>query len=148
MEATLQIVQFIGQFEGCKLQAYQDQAGIWTIGYGHTGPEVEEGLVWTQDQADTQFMQDLQRFVGYVGAYVKVAINENQLTALTSFCYNLGPGNLKVSGLLKLLNQGNYSGAADQFLLWNRVNHYVNAGLTRRRQAERALFLQPPQNNT
>lgn len=148
MAVSQTTLNFIKQFEGCKLTAYQDQGGVWTCGWGSTGPDITEGTSWTQQQADDRFAQDLQKFDGYVTSYVKVPINDNQRAALTSFCYNLGPGNLRASGLLKLLNQSNYSGAADQFLLWNRVNHYVNAGLTRRRQAERALFLQPPQNNT
>jgi lysozyme len=129
-------------FEGCRLQAYQDQRGVWTIGYGHTGPDVYQGLVWSQAQADQQLLLDTQaRAQTPVQRLVDVAMSQSQFDALCDLCYNIGQGNLASSTLLRLLNVGNAAGAADQFLVWDKVNGAENAGLARRRAAERALFL-------
>ncbi|WP_440216300.1 lysozyme [Chromobacterium piscinae] len=133
-------ISLIKQFEGVRLAAYQDMVGVWTIGYGHTGPEVKAGMAITQQQADQLLAADLETFEAGVGRTVTVPLNANQFSALVSFSYNLGLGNLRSSTLLRLLNQGDYAGAAAQFLRWNRAGGQVVAGLTRRRQAEQALF--------
>lgn len=133
-------LQLLKSFEGCRLQAYQDQGGIWTIGFGHTGPEVIEGLEWTQDQADNQLKQDLQQFEDGVNNLVEVDINSNQFSALVDFAYNLGLGALKTSFLLKCLNCNNFPGAASQFEKWDHCDGTVIPGLLRRRLAERDLF--------
>lgn len=130
-------------FEGCRLTAYQDQNGIWTIGYGHTGPEVVEGLVWTQEQADAQLALDASWAATAVMKSLDVMVNQNEFDALTCFTYNVGSGNEAHSTLLRLLNAGNRSGAADEFLKWDHVRQGVSAGLERRCEAERALFLAP-----
>ncbi|WP_047238415.1 lysozyme [Chromobacterium subtsugae] len=136
-------ISLIKQFEGVRLAAYQDMEGVWTIGYGHTGPDVKKGMAITQQQADQLLAEDLQTFETGVGKAVTVPLNENQFSALVSFSYNLGLGNLRSSTLLRLLNKGDYAGAAAQFPRWDRAGGQVVPGLLRRRQAEQALFLTP-----
>lgn len=136
-------VKLIQQFEGLRLKAYQDAVGVWTIGYGHTGPDVTPGLVISQAQADALLARDLNRFETGVSRLVQVPLNQNQFDALLSFSYNLGLGSLQNSTLLRLLNQRDYAGAASQFPRWNKAGGKVLPGLTRRRAAEQALFLQP-----
>ncbi|MCP1292527.1 lysozyme [Chromobacterium sp. S0633] len=136
-------VKLIQQFEGLRLKAYQDAVGVWTIGYGHTGPDVTPGLVISQAQADALLARDLNRFETGVSRLVQVPLNQNQFDALLSFSYNLGLGSLQNSTLLRLLNQRDYAGAAAQFPRWNKAGGKVLPGLTRRRAAEQALFLQP-----
>ncbi|QOZ81965.1 MULTISPECIES: lysozyme [Chromobacterium] len=136
-------IKLIQQFEGLRLKAYQDAVGVWTIGYGHTGPDVTPGLVITQAQADALLARDLSRFETGVTRLVQVPLNQNQFDALVSFSYNLGLGSLQNSTLLRLLNQRDYAGAAAQFPRWNKAGGKVLPGLTRRRAAEQALFLQP-----
>jgi lysozyme len=131
------------QFEGCELKAYQDQVGVWTIGYGHTGTDVKKGLTITEEQASTLLAADVAWAVTCVNKSVKVAINQNQFDALVDFVFNLGCANLGQSTLLRLLNSGDSSNAAKEFLRWNRAGGKVVAGLTRRRQAEMDLFNQP-----
>lgn len=132
---------FVAQFEGLELKAYRCPAGIWTIGYGHTGPDVHEGMVITKDEALALLGKDLASHVLQASGYIAVDVTQNQFIALTSFIYNIGVGAFRDSTLLKLLNRGDIQGAADQFLLWNKAGGKVLAGLTRRREAERALFL-------
>ena len=134
-------VDLIKSFEGLKLTAYRDPVGVLTIGYGTT-TGVSPGMKITQSQAEAYLKQDLSRFEQAVKDDVKVSLNKDQFAALVSFTYNVGEGALTSSTLLRLLNQGDYQGAADQFLRWNKGDGGVElAGLTRRRKAERALFL-------
>ena len=124
-----------------KVPAWQSLKGDpWTIGWGHTGPEVREGLVWDQSTADVVFAQDLCRFEAGVLAAIKVGINQGQFDALVCFSYNLGLGNLRSSTLLELLNAGNTRAAQSQFARWNQAGGRVMLGLRRRREAEAALF--------
>jgi lysozyme len=133
-------LKLIESFESCRLIAYQDIRGIWTCGWGSTGPDIVEGLVWTQEQADNRLLQDVQNAVNHINSLVTVQINQNQFDALCSFAYNVGCSALAGSQLLRLLNASNISGASAQFLLWSHANGVVVAGLLRRRQAEQALF--------
>ncbi|MEG4071076.1 lysozyme [Microcoleus sp. Pol14C2] len=133
-------VNLIKSFEGMELEAYLDAVDVWTIGYGHT-QGVYEGMTITEAQAEELLRKDLAEFEGYVSEAVQVSINENQFSALVSFTFNLGPENLFDSTLLKLLNQGDFQGAGDQFPRWNKAGSQELEGLTRRRKAERALFL-------
>ncbi|MFM6208766.1 MAG: lysozyme [Planktothrix sp.] len=133
-------VKLIKSFEGMELEAYQDAVDVWTIGYGHT-KTVEPGMIITEAKAEELLRQDLEEFEEAVTEAVEVSINSNQFSALVSFCFNLGAGSLFQSTLLKLLNQGDFQGAADQFPRWNKAGGQVLEGLTRRRKAERALFL-------
>lgn len=130
----------IKSFEGCRLKAYKCPAGVWTIGYGRT-TNVKDGDTCTQAQADEWFDEEYARFRDNVKKLVKVGLTANQLGALTSFAYNCGIGALQTSTLLKKLNKGDLYGAADEFLRWNKAGGKVLAGLTKRRQAERNLFL-------
>ena len=133
-------INLIKQFEGCVLSAYKCPAGVWTIGYGHT-KNVKQGMKITKEQATNLLKDDLKIYESYVNKYVKVKLNQNQFDALVSFTFNCGGGALKSSTLLKKLNKGDYTGAANELLRWNKANGKVLAGLTRRRKAEKALFL-------
>jgi lysozyme len=139
-------------FEQCRLNAYPDPGSSdgrpWTIGWGHTGPEVYRGLVWTQDQADAAFVADLARFERGVMDLVKVPLTQGQFDALVCFAYNVGldidadtqAEGLGDSTLLRKVNAGDFAGAAAEFGKWNKNDGQVMRGLTRRRAAERALF--------
>src|ERR1035438_920758 len=127
-------------FESCRLIAYQDIKGIWTIGWGHTGPEVVEGLVWTQNQADSQLVMDLQRAERMVNTCVTVDLSQGQFDAMVDFAFNLGCNAEKGSTLLKLVNQGDFAGAANEFEKWDHASGVVVAGLLRRRVADGAAF--------
>lgn len=128
------------QFEGCELTAYQDQVGVWTIGYGHTGPDVTPGLTITQDQAQSLLAHDVLGAATCVNKVVTVQIAQEEFDALVDFVFNLGAGAFTGSTLLKELNAGNFSAAASQFDSWDHAGGAVVAGLLRRRQAETALF--------
>lgn len=133
----------IKQSEGCRLTAYPDPAtggAPWTIGWGRT-TNVKKGDTCTQAQADAWLVEEYDKFEADVRKLVKVPLTANQLGALTCFTYNVGPGNFGGSTLLKMLNKGDYKGAADQLLVWDKADGHVLAGLLRRRQAERELFL-------
>lgn len=138
-------VDAIKEHEGLRLKAYLDSVGIWTIGYGDTGPDVVKGLVITKENAEERLRKRLVEFEGYVDRYVKVALTQNQFDALVSLVYNIGPANFASSTLLKKLNDGDYQGAADQFLVWNkgRVDGKLVRieGLANRRAKERKQFL-------
>ena len=133
-------IPLIKEFEGCKLKAYKCPADVWTIGYGHTDG-VKEGDEITQQEADRLLASDVDLFTSGVQRLVTSDINRNQLGALVSFAFNLGLGNLRHSTLLKLVNADDFIGAADQFPRWNKAGGKVLAGLTRRREAEKQLFL-------
>lgn len=133
-------LQLIKSFEGLRLEAYQDAVGVWTIGYGTTR-NVTPGMKISQAKAEEFLQDDLERFEKAVNEAITVSINDNQFSALVAFTYNVGSGALRSSTLRKKLNQGDTLGAADEFLRWNKAGGRVLAGLTRRRRAERALFL-------
>ena len=132
--------QFIARWEGCKLTAYQDVVGIWTIGYGRT-TNVHPGDTCTQEQADSWLAEEVETFRRGVRGAVLVPLNDNQLAACTSLAYNIGLAAFRGSTLLRKLNDGDYQGAADQFLVWNKAGGRVVQGLVNRRSAERDLFL-------
>jgi len=135
-------LDLIKRFEGCRLEAYQDAVGIWTIGYGHTGPNVNPGLKITQAQADVILAQDVERFASGVAANVKVGLTQPEFDALVSFAFNVGLGAFRGSTLLRLLNDNaDRTVVASQFLRWNKAGGRVLEGLTKRRNAEKALFL-------
>lgn len=134
---------------------YIDPIGLPTIGYGHlltpsekssgkiningTSVDYKKGLTLTQVMDLKK--QDLQRFEKAVNDNVKVALTQSMFDALVSFSFNVGIGNLQKSTLLKLLNRGDYRGAANEFTKWNKAAGKVLAGLTRRREAEKRMFL-------
>lgn len=133
-------LDLIKRFEGLKLRSYKCPAGVWTIGYGHTG-NVTNNQIITSEQAESILRTDLRKFEQAVSDAVTVPLSQNQFDALVSLAFNIGAGAFAKSTLLRLLNQRDYAGAADQFLRWNRAGDKVLDGLTRRRQDERALFL-------
>ena len=130
----------IQSFESLRLQAYQDQHGIWTLGWGHAQGVVENQTCSISD-ADEWFTQDTQTAVNAVNRTTDVPLTQEQFDALVSFTFNVGQTAEAHSTLLSYVNQSNFAAAADQFLVWNHVAGVPNAGLTRRREAERALFL-------
>lgn len=131
----------IKKAEGLRLTAYLDTGGVWTIGYGHTGADVREGLTIPLSEAERLLTRDLKVAEGHVNDAVKVKLTQNQFDALVSFVYNVGGGAFRSSTLLKLLNAGDYEGAANQLPRWNKDNGKVIPGLTNRRHEERDLFL-------
>ena len=136
---------FIGRYEGLRLSAYRDAAGIWTIGYGHTAaagpPAPVARMTITAAEADQILGRDLARFEAAVARLVTVALSQGEFDALVSFAFNVGEGALARSTLLKKLNGGDRAGAAAEFGRWNKAGGRVLAGLTRRRAEERALFV-------
>lgn len=141
MKISQKGINLIKQFEGLELKAYRDSVGVLTIGYGSTGSHVSVGEVITEAQAETLLIKDLSRFESGVTELVKVPVTQNQFDALVSFSFNLGLGNLKSSTLLKKLNAKDYTGASKEFERWNKAGGKVLNGLTRRRLAEKELFL-------
>lgn len=135
------------QAEGLRLATYLCPAHKLTIGYGHTGPDVKQGMTITEPQADALLATDLADAGEAVEKAVKTPLNDNQYAALCDFVFNLGAGAFLGSTLLRKLNAGDYAGAADEFPRWDKahVDGEVKTlpGLTRRRAAERALFLAP-----
>lgn len=145
MQTSDKGIDLIKQFEGCKLTAYQDSVGVWTIGYGWTQPvdgkPIRAGMTIKQETAERLLKTGLVSYESDVSRLVKVGLTQGQFDALVSFTYNLGARSLSTSTLLRKLNSGDYAGAADEFLRWNKAGGKVLNGLTRRREAERALFL-------
>lgn len=132
----------IMQREGCRLTAYRDSVGVWTIGVGHTGrmsrPPVRPGMKITAAQADAFLAADLAPVEKAINALVKVPITQNQFDAMASLAFNIGVGGFTGSSVLRALNARLYSHAADDFRMWERP-----AVLAKRRAAERAQFLTP-----
>ncbi|MBR8502031.1 lysozyme [Enterobacter asburiae] len=145
MQTSDKGIALIKQFEGCKLTAYQDSVGVWTIGYGWTQPvdgkPIRAGMTIKQETAERLLKTGLVSYEIDVSRLVKVSLTQGQFDALVSFTYNLGARSLSTSTLLRKLNAGDYAGAADEFLRWNKAGGKVLNGLTRRREAELALFL-------
>lgn len=127
-------------FEGLRLEAYQDCAGHWTIGYGHAGPTVSRGQSITEAEAEVLLRADLAEAVACVNHAMRLPISQCQFDAMVDFCYNAGRGNFVQSTLLRKVNSGDFRGAAAQFALWVHAGGEVAPGLLRRRNAEAALF--------
>lgn len=138
-------ISLIKQFEGLRLTAYQDSVGVWTIGYGWTQPvngkPIHAGMTIKEETAERLLRTGLVGYESDVSKLVKVKLTQGQFDALVSFAYNLGARALSTSTLLKKLNTGDYAGAAGEFPRWNQAGGKALPGLTRRREAERALFL-------
>lgn len=137
-------LKLVKSFEGLRLTAYQDEADVWTIGYGHTAT-AKEGKVITEERADLLLLEDLAEAEEAVNRLVKVEINQNQFDALVSFTFNVGAGALKESTALKRLNNGKREEAAEAMTWWNKLTENgalrESRGLTKRRHAEASLFL-------
>lgn len=133
-------IDLIKSFEGCVLKAYRCPANVLTIGYGHTGNDVRERLVWTQTQADNALKKDLKKYENYVNSLANefdYNFSQCQFDALVSFTYNCGRGNL-----YKLTQNGTRTTDEiyNAFPLYNKANGKVLNGLVRRRTAEQKLF--------
>ncbi|MBV5290603.1 lysozyme [Pelodictyon phaeoclathratiforme] len=131
----------IRKYEGLRLATYVCPGGKLTIGYGHTGPDVTTGKKIDEEEANALLVKDVQRFERAVNGLVTAPMTQGMFDALISFSFNLGVGSLKSSTLLKKLNAGNLTGAADEFLKWNKAGGKVLAGLSARRESERERFL-------
>lgn len=135
-------IELIKHFEGCKLTAYRCPSGKLTIGYGHTGDDVTEGLTISQEDANDLLFDDVLCFENGVNNLVKgLDLSQGMFDALVCFAYNVGLDNLKKSTLLKLLKDGKLLEASEEFVKWNKSNGKVLDGLTKRRAAEADLFL-------
>lgn len=141
-------LSLVKSFEGLYLKAYKCPAGVWTIGYGHTGKvdgkPIREGMIITEKKAEDLLRQDMEEFEKAVKTLVKVKINQNQFDALVSFAFNCGSGALKSSTILKMVNQKKFITAARHFEDWSKATvngkKVVLPGLLRRRKAEASLF--------
>lgn len=125
--------------EGLRLDAYADQKGIYTIGYGHT-KGVVPGMKITPDQAEVYLSEDVREVEQAISQLVKVPLNPNQFSALCSFCFNVGVGHFEKSTLLQLLNQNKYDEAAHELTRWDELSGVENQGLLARRCREKDLF--------
>ena len=142
-------LQLLKTLEGCRFTAYVDQAGIWTIGYGHTGHEVVPGLAWSQDHADQALSADVTQFSEGVQALIKQILNDNQFSALVIFAYNIGLAGFSASSALRHVNSGDFASVPPSKLLWDKIHDpntgqlIVSSGLLKRRQAEIQLWNTP-----
>lgn len=128
------------------LEAYWDRTGqVWTIGYGHTGHDVKEGLIWSEQQCEQALLNDASFACHAVNMLVTYPLNQNQFDALVDFVFNEGATKFKGSTLLRLLNEGNVIEAALEFPLWKYSGGVVLPGLVDRRSKEQALFNSPLQ---
>ncbi len=141
MTAISIAADFVKSHEGCRLTAYQDSVGIWTIGYGHTGREVHEGLVWTQEQADAALDEDLSEAAKDVTRLKTRLLSDEQMAALISFVFNLGVASFAKSTLLTCVNDCRWMDAAKEFIRWDHAGGIELRGLLIRRLEEAALFL-------
>lgn len=139
----------IKSYERCVLRAYRDSGGVWTIGWGHTGPDVVEGLFWGQEEADQALLKDLGNAERAVNSFVHRVLNENQFSALVSLTYNIGSGNFFESSCLVFLNHAEYEKACQAMGLFIKVRVagalVIKEDLVRRRADEMALFRTPPE---
>lgn len=139
-------ISLMHKYESCRLTAYPDPAtggAPFTIGWGHTGPDVKPGMTIPQAQADSMFADRLAREFepGVMNALGGTAVNQREFDALVCFSYNVGLANLRSSTLMRMLKAGDKKFAADQFLRWDKAAGKRMLGLYRRRVSERALFL-------
>jgi len=134
------LYKLIKRFEGCHLTPYLCPAGIWTCGWGSTGPDVYPGKPWTQEYADQRMERDALRFAS---AAVRLCpgLRGTQVAAVADFAYNLGTGALRASTLRRKLNAGDIEGAALELGKWVNGGGKRLRGLVLRREAERQLLV-------
>jgi lysozyme len=132
---------FIKSWEKLRLEPYKDAVGIWTAGYGFTGPEVKQGVTWTLKQAEDALQGRIDAIDGILNKVIIPRVTQGQWDAIVSLAYNVGQAALRGSTLIRLVNQRQFNKAADEFLKWNHAGGKVLPGLTKRRQAERDLFI-------
>ena len=134
MDISPQGLQLLMGREGKRNDVYRDSVGVLTVGYGHTGPDVREGEIWTDVQVEEAFAKDLERFENAVNR-VAIPLEQHQYDALVSFAYNVGTGAFLASTMKRLLDAGDIAGAAAQFDRW-----HIPAEITSRRNGEREQF--------
>lgn len=134
-------VALVKRFEGCRLTAYKDVVGILTIGYGHTGVDVYDGMEINQPMADLLLKRDVADTAVGVKKALTCSLNDNQFSALVCFAFNVGVHAFAKSTLCSLLQHKDLLGASEQFARWNKAGGIERPGLTERRLAEKALFL-------
>jgi lysozyme len=133
-------IDAIKGFEQCVLKTYRCKAGKLTIGWGHTGADVTEGLTWTLEQAEAALRQDLVRFENIVSATIKRPLSQGQFDALVCLSFNIGTDAFRTSTLAKRFNAGNVQAAGAEFVRWNKVKGRVDPDLLRRRALELWMF--------
>lgn len=137
--------ELVKHFEGKYLKAYKCPAGVWTIGYGHTGSDVYAGLDITTAQADTLLEADLTKFSKKIKPLILVDIDQAQFDALVSFSFNVGVGGLSKSSVLRFTNKMEWESASKAFMMWCKARVggelTVLKGLVRRRAAEADLYM-------
>ena len=139
MKISQEGLSLIKKFEGCRLEAYYCSGGVLTIGYGHTGG-VKESDTITQEEAEKLLRADVFKFEEYVEDNVMVELDQGQFDALVAWTFNLGPGNLRESTMLKKLNESDYASVPSEMKRWNKAGGKTLDGLIRRRNAEALLF--------
>ena len=132
-------INLIKDAEGCRLTAYVCPAGVKTIGFGHTGPDVKLGMTITPERAAELFTNDLRQFEVGVAQLCPVT-TDNQFSSLVSFAFNLGLDSLRTSTLQRMHNEGDYAGAQGQFGKWCHGGGKTLPGLVKRRLAESKLY--------
>lgn len=147
MKTSRDGIALLKKWEGCRLKAYTDSVGVWTIGYGHTSaagePRVAAGMSITQQEAEDILARDLVKYEAAVDRALTRSPSQAQFDACVSLCYNIGQGAFAGSTVVRKFNAGDIDGAADAFLLWNKAGGKVLPGLEARRADERKLFLKP-----
>jgi len=138
-------LKLLEEFEGLRTKAYRDVVGVWTIGIGHTGPEVHSGLVWTKEQAYEALAKRLdEEFEPAVLEGIHNSpVTQNQFDAMVSLAYNIGAYGFKNSSVARLHRTGNYIAAAQAFELWVKAGGRYLEPLHRRRIKEAQLYLTP-----
>ena len=139
MKISQEGLALIKRFEGCRLEAYKCSANVLTIGYGHTGGVKETDTI-KQEEADELLEKDVLKFEEYVEDNVIVELDQSQFDALVAWTFNLGPGNLRESTMLKKLNDSDYASVPSEMKRWNKAGGKTLDGLIRRRNAEALLF--------
>ncbi len=141
--------KIIKEFEGLRLKAYRDPAGHWTIGYGHLiNTRCEKELLnrtITEEEAEELLEKDMERIWEGMWRYIKIRLEDMHYlmwAAILSFCFNVGPGRLKGTGIGRALNRKDFERVAEELMRWVYAGGKVLRGLVRRREAERKMFLE------
>ena len=136
MELSQQGFDLLGRREDKRSKAYRDSKGIWTIGIGHTGPEVVEGLYWTDEQIMDAYKKDAAWVKAAIVESVRVPLLQNQFDALFSFTFNVGGPGEEHSHVVSYINAEDFDGAAKAFDMW-----HIPPEVTTRRNGEKFQFM-------
>lgn len=141
MSIPLELIELVEKYEGFRAQAYQDITGLWTCGYGFTGPDITEDTSMTLIEARTELSSRLEEVWNTITHNSHVTLSQNELIALTDFAYNLGLNALFTSHLWTLLQIGEKQAASEQFPLWCHADGKEVQGLLTRRLSEQKIFM-------